>query len=369
MEANTITTAATMLGGAGVALTPAERASLPASLRLLRADNKFARVVFWGKIYTASGRDYYIAQGFGGPKRPEDALNHAAARSFYSHDAVVWAQLADGSDAALGEETARLIDGMTQQFSGDTSQEHRFTVAVPVEPSDPSEAASEEDVDDAKSATEASPRPEADTTPRESDAGESGEAESETASAAGDAASEVDADEDEPVSERPDSAGSERTAGSAVEPAKAPATRTVVVSEAQRLTRVVFCVDSEARIVPRGQYYMTADHRAVPAPGFFGLSPEDALSRESYMLLRSPRELKNKSVIETEGIIQSIDFLDTLSESAPTVSLVQDLSTRTVTLRSLVWPGAFAWHLPESNVAGYAYFGNGAKNRDLPFMM
>lgn len=369
MEAATIPTAASYLGGAGVALTPAERASLPASLRLLRSDNKFERCIFWGKVFVSGDKgDYYIAQGFGNQLRPQDALDGATSRSFYSHDGVVWSQLPNGSEGILGEEVARLVDGMNEQFSGNPAVEHQLQVEVPPpepEPvSEPATPASER----ASEKSASSPRGSTAGSQAEGDAaagGEGGE-DGEDGEAAGDDDDDAAGEGEENAADGDDDAAeSERS-----EPEEPKSTfRTVVVSEIQRLARLVFNVDNEARIVPRGAYYLTSDHRAVPQPGFFGLSDDSASDRSSYLLLRPPQTLKSKTVLETEGIVHSLDFLDSVLTANTSTSIVQDPSNGAVSVRSLVWPGAFAWHVPETNIFGHAYFGNGAKNRDLGFML
>jgi radial spoke head protein 9 len=40
-----------------------------------------------------------------------------------------------------------------------------------------------------------------------------------------------------------------------------------------------------------------------------------------------------------------------------------------VTLRSLKWPGYFAFHQVSTDLYGGAYFGDGIKNIELPFML
>jgi radial spoke head protein 9 len=51
------------LGGSGVALSSEEKTLLQNSLLILKKNNKFTHVRFWGKVYGLT-HDYYIAQGY-----------------------------------------------------------------------------------------------------------------------------------------------------------------------------------------------------------------------------------------------------------------------------------------------------------------
>lgn len=52
------------LGSCGIVLTPEQKASLQTSLTLLKYEQKFTVVNFWGIIKGVRG-DYFIAQGIG----------------------------------------------------------------------------------------------------------------------------------------------------------------------------------------------------------------------------------------------------------------------------------------------------------------
>ena len=64
-------------------------------------------------------------------------------------------------------------------------------------------------------------------------------------------------------------------------------------------------------------------------------------------------------------------FLDDLQDDKPKGcwSLQKDSTGFKLSLCSLKWPGFIAYHQACSHVFGYAYFGNGLKNFDLPFML
>jgi radial spoke head protein 9 len=49
--------------------------------------------------------------------------------------------------------------------------------------------------------------------------------------------------------------------------------------------------------------------------------------------------------------------------------LQYDAAAGTVTLRSLLWPGYFFFHVAGTGRFGAAYFGAGEKNVDISFML
>jgi radial spoke head protein 9 len=64
-------------------------------------------------------------------------------------------------------------------------------------------------------------------------------------------------------------------------------------------------------------------------------------------------------------------FLDDITSDLPKGcwSLVSDCSGGVVTIRSLLWPGYYAFHRVHTPVFGAAYVGYGIRNQDLPFML
>jgi radial spoke head protein 9 len=70
-------------------------------------------------------------------------------------------------------------------------------------------------------------------------------------------------------------------------------------------------------------------------------------------------------------MVESIDFLDPVHEDIPKDcwTLTKDKVSNTVTIRSLHWPGYYAFHVAGTNMYGSAYFGNGEQNYNLGFML
>ncbi len=52
------------VGSSGIVISPEQKASLQTSLTILKNNQKFSRVYFWGKINGIKD-DYFIAQGVG----------------------------------------------------------------------------------------------------------------------------------------------------------------------------------------------------------------------------------------------------------------------------------------------------------------
>ena len=82
--------------------------------------------------------------------------------------------------------------------------------------------------------------------------------------------------------------------------------------------------------------------------------------------MKTPR---NK--IEDSDIIFDDDFLDRLSQDRPIGCRSIQLSEKenVATVRSLTWPGCFAYHKLNTSLYGNVYIGDGVKNVDLAFMI
>src|SRR5690606_36057120 len=116
----------------GFALNLEEAAALQSSLILLKKNNKFSRVVFWGKLFGIH-KDYLIAQGFGnsilGTKKgfcryAVDLWSqyHTCLNFFcVSHNGVDWVQL-----PTIDEDTAKYCDQIRGRLTGDPSTESRI---------------------------------------------------------------------------------------------------------------------------------------------------------------------------------------------------------------------------------------------------
>ncbi|CAL8095588.1 unnamed protein product [Calicophoron daubneyi] len=101
------------VGSCGVVLTPEQKATLQTSLTIIKHENNFTNVLFWGIIRGVSG-DYFIAQGVG-----RDALT--GRKTLYSKDCSIWGLLPVPGKSDI--EKSKYFKG---RFTGDPSYEAEF---------------------------------------------------------------------------------------------------------------------------------------------------------------------------------------------------------------------------------------------------
>ncbi len=142
-------------------------------------------------------------------------------------------------------------------------------------------------------------------------------------------------------------------------------------TELARLAHVVRAVESDCQCVPRGSYRMTAEHEMRPNRNFYGLDSGTARAQSNWQHFRSPLTFHARAAIEDDLVVFNSGFLDTIESDGPAGSwtVQMDAKQRNVSLRSLKWPGYYAFHRLGSPLFGSAYIGDGTKNVDLPFMI
>lgn len=312
----------------GLTLNVEERAALQSSLGLLKRNGKFARVVFWGKIFGFK-KDYLIAQGYG-----ENFLK--AKKTFCStNSGVDWVQLPTDS---LSQETKDLCKKIRERFVGDLSHEYSIEVIVPVEPAPPTA--------DVNGKNKKAPK-----------------------------SSEGTDDEEEEEDEEAEDENEEDTEKASTQKvvAEQPKERKVkkTVSEEKRLANTIELIDRDTAVVPRGAFSLDATHVVGTNITFEGLKGAHASQLRSYCHFRQPETAHKRTLLQKEGLSKSLDFLDTIDEDIPKGcwSLQEDKVSPLVTLRNLQWPGFYFYHVPSTPYHGYVYFGYGEKNVDLGFML
>ncbi|KAF4666138.1 Radial spoke head protein 9 [Perkinsus chesapeaki] len=148
------------------------------------------------------------------------------------------------------------------------------------------------------------------------------------------------------------------------------------VTDLKRLAEVVPRIDAETSVVPAGAHCMTDSFKIVDSVAFKGLSYADASSISSFRHFRpsSDATALRALVADDAAFMTASNFLDNVDEDSPkgaawvlrpNVSVLQGATV----LRSLVWPGYTAFHVPGSTLYGGAYLGNGIRNSDLAFML
>ncbi|XP_063240912.1 radial spoke head protein 9 homolog [Bacillus rossius redtenbacheri] len=143
------------------------------------------------------------------------------------------------------------------------------------------------------------------------------------------------------------------------------------LKEEDRLAAAVKEITEEGAVLPRGALHKRCSGDVVQSQVFKGLTKFEALQLKYYLHWRSPREKWTKNLLVHPKYNYSIDFLDTIAEDVPSGSWsiqVED-DGRLVIFRSLMWTGMTFYHLASSPDFGFAYFGYGKRNIDIPFML
>eukprot|EP00698_Gefionella_okellyi_P004310 TRINITY_DN13992_c0_g1_i1.p1 TRINITY_DN13992_c0_g1~~TRINITY_DN13992_c0_g1_i1.p1 ORF type:complete len:344 (-),score=77.96 TRINITY_DN13992_c0_g1_i1:216-1202(-) len=328
MDASDLNAGIEALAASGQTLSFDQRAALATSLAVLQRHYNFARVVFWGRVTGSSG-DYLIAQG-----QPK-GLTFQNRRTFVSDDNGVTFKELQAVSAADADRASR-VSGL---FSGNLAFTYKIDEQVPIDyaPKPPAAPKAEPTLEGAASAE--------------------GDGEGGDAAEGGDAPEPTPRDDEEAAPE---------------EAPPAFESRKVVLKEDQRLAAFVNAVDNAGSVIPRGSYILNAAQEIVKNRSFEGLVGDDSTKLSSYLHLRPARNAAKSSLQrELEGLLPHHDFLDSLADDKPAGSwtIQYDASSGVVTLRSLLWPGLFAYHVPNSSKFGSVYFGHGEKNVDLCFML
>jgi radial spoke head protein 9 len=292
----------------GQVLNLSERVAIKNSLTKVKLHEKVSSTAFWGKIQGVRG-DYLIAQA-------SEVTDNVSKLFFFSNDnGVTFAKLPDVDDWIL--ERASLLNG---RFTGDIAHQYRDPLAPPVEEKDEDEEEEEE--------------------PEE---------------------------EEEDDEEDADAANDEENADKKKEQAL-PKRK---LTELERLAWVVYQIDQDTCIVPRGAYLYTASQRIIPNLAFTGLSATDSIRLSSYGHFRTPISDNTAARLRREGPTNNPNCWDSIEEDQPHGKWVLrvDESGEDIVLRNLEWPG-YEFHTKASN-SQYtgAYFGTGERNLDLLFML
>lgn len=151
----------------------------------------------------------------------------------------------------------------------------------------------------------------------------------------------------------------------------------------------VLIITQDTLVVPRGAYIVNSQHQVLENHNFHGLSVGQSTELSFYFHLRQPDRLPKKTLLEREGLVKITDFADNIAEDVPqgewhlsdltfacqnwhvtgVWSINRDSVTNTVTIRSLLWPGYFAFSVANSPIHGSVYFGHGEKNDDIGFLL
>jgi len=336
MNLDSITVDLQFLAGSGRTFNVEERASIQSALHMLKAEQGFARVQLWGKIF-GQKTDYIIAQGIyqSGDKPLSKDGKPVIVPYFDSHvqmpkksfrlsaDGVAWLPLLPAEASLVArvtewEEASRKNGISFLPLSGEPGKKLPYSVQIELPPL-PAGAKAE---------------------PAEGEEAEESEA--------------TEGKEAEPKPTGPRYKEEART-----------------ITEEERLAILVESIDSDCAVVPRGAFVMNAAHQVVLNTAFGGLKCDEATKLSSFFHLRPVDKLRKQTKFALSELDKTIEFLDPLNEDFPSGcwSLVSEPLTSQVMLRSLIWPGYYAYHVWDSRSFGSLYMGYGNKNYDLAFML
>ena len=142
------------------------------------------------------------------------------------------------------------------------------------------------------------------------------------------------------------------------------------MTETDRLSFVVRAIDRDCSVVPVGGFKMMPINELRRNDLFEGINSDDLDKKEKYAHFRPVENQEKKDKIAMGKAVLDFEFLDSIADDPikDSWSIHVD-STRTVSsLRSIVWPGYFAYCKANSDQFGGVYIGYGIKNVDIPFM-
>ena len=142
-------------------------------------------------------------------------------------------------------------------------------------------------------------------------------------------------------------------------------------TEKLKLSYLVRQIDYDTSIIPEGAWKLTPDHELRPNKTFKGLKKEDLKDKRKFLHFRPITDQKKKEYVETDEAIFKDDILESIADDKfkGCWSIQLDPTKTICNVRNLLWPGYYAVHKSNSGVYCSAYFGNGFKNSELPFMI
>jgi len=150
-------------------------------------------------------------------------------------------------------------------------------------------------------------------------------------------------------------------------------------SELDRLAYIVRRIEKDTHVVPLGSFKLTPIQEIRKNEQFkgpytkynnVGLAKENLDKLGMYQHFRQVETIEKKEMLErNEGVLQT-DVFDSLALDKPQGGwAVQVKSGCLATVRSILWPGYVSYHLGHTGEYWGVYIGDGAMNKDLPFML
>jgi radial spoke head protein 9 len=142
------------------------------------------------------------------------------------------------------------------------------------------------------------------------------------------------------------------------------------LTESDRLSFIVRSIDHDCSVVPLRGFKMLPINEIRRNDLFEGLSSDEIGKLENYFHFRKIESQNKKDMIDMGKAVFDFSFLDCLSDDELKCSWsIQTDSAKSVSnIRSIVWPGYYAYHKSNCDLFGGVYIGFGIKNVDIPFM-
>lgn len=142
------------------------------------------------------------------------------------------------------------------------------------------------------------------------------------------------------------------------------------LTECDRLSYVVRCIDNDTSVIPVGAMKMIPSNELRRDDNFSGLNADDVGDVRKYCHFRKAQKANKVELIEMGDAVFNSNFLDGLNEDKVQHcwSVHVDNAKTVCNIRSLVWPGYFAYHKTNTNMYGGCYIGYGYKVKDIAFM-
>jgi len=144
------------------------------------------------------------------------------------------------------------------------------------------------------------------------------------------------------------------------------------LTELDRLQFVVYAIENECHIVPKGSFRLTDQHEVRRNNAFRGLSIDQACQLENYSHFRAVQDHVKQANLEKDECVFSPDFLDEAADchTKGSISAVRASTKQNVAMmRNHQWPGYTTYHVAGTSQHGAFYFGEGLKNLDLAFQL
>ena len=142
------------------------------------------------------------------------------------------------------------------------------------------------------------------------------------------------------------------------------------LTESDRLSFVVRTIEHDCSVVPLRGFKMLPINEIRRNDLFEGLTSEEIDKLENYFHFRKIECQNKKDMIDMGKAVFDFSFLDCLCDDELKCgwSIQTDLAKSVSNIRSIVWPGYYAYHKSNSDLFGGVYIGFGIKNVDIPFM-